>query len=173
MDSRRLGQMAQRFSRSRLSRRAALASGGAGVASALLGRAGLTPRVPGWSRIKLSVAPFFTEFVMSEPYINPRWSDDPGLTRGKLFSKAVSLFHRECNVPACHMLSLMWGTGWPALYSHDKLEDVTHRSGFVLLGYTSLNYYRLVSKMIRAGSSPVKYDMGNPELSALQDDYFA
>ena len=38
-----IGQFAKRVTHSRLSRRAALASGGAGVAAALLGRAGLGP----------------------------------------------------------------------------------------------------------------------------------
>ena len=43
MTTLRFSHAAQRFARSRLSRRAALASGGAGVASVLLGRAGLAP----------------------------------------------------------------------------------------------------------------------------------
>ena len=62
------------------------------------------------------------------------------------------------------MLSLMWGTGWPALYSHENLADVTHRRGGDLYGATSMNYYRHVYKMLRAGSRPVKYEMGKPEL---------
>ena len=36
-----------------------------------------------------------------------------------------------------------------------------------------MNYYRHVYKMLRAGSRPVKYDMGNPEHASLPDDYFA
>jgi lysosomal acid lipase/cholesteryl ester hydrolase len=71
------------------------------------------------------------------------------------------------------MLSLMWGTGWPALYSHDNLAEVTHRRGGDLYGATSMHYYRHVAKMLRAGSRPVKYDMGNPAHAALPDDYFA
>ena len=43
MNSSRVGQAARRFLRPRLSRRAALASGGAGVAAAVLGRLGLPP----------------------------------------------------------------------------------------------------------------------------------
>ena len=70
------------------------------------------------------------------------------------------------------MLSLMWGTGWPALYSHENLADVTHRRGGDLYGATSMNYYRCVYKMVRAGSRPVKYDIGNPDHASLPDDYF-
>jgi lysosomal acid lipase/cholesteryl ester hydrolase len=144
-----------------------------GVTSLVANSVGLTPRVPFWSKMKLRNAPGIVEHLLGFPNLNPRWSDDPSLTRGKLFSKGVSLFHRECDVPACHMLSLMWGTGWPALYSHDNLADVTHRRGGDLYGATSMNYYRHVYKMLRAGSRPVKYDMGNPDHASLPDDYFA
>ena len=75
------------------------------------------------------------------------------------------MFHRECDVPECHMLSLMWGTGWPALYSHENLADVTHRRGGDLYGATSLHYYRCVNKMVRAGSRPLKYDSSDPSLA--------
>ena len=50
------------------------------------------------------MAPGMVEHVLGFPNLNPRWSEDPTLTRGKLFSKAISFFHRECDVPGCHML---------------------------------------------------------------------
>ena len=88
-----------------------------GITSLVANSVGLTPRVPKWSKLKLRNAPGIIENVLGFPNLNPRWHQDAGLTRGKLFSKGVSFFHRECDEPACHMLSLMWGTGWPALYS--------------------------------------------------------
>ncbi|MGH9178687.1 MAG: hypothetical protein ACRD0N_09065 [Acidimicrobiales bacterium] len=121
--------------------------------------------------MKITLAPDLVEYVLGFPYLNPAWCDDPGFTRGKLFSRAVSKFHRECDVPACHMLSLMWGTGWPALYSHENLADVTHRRGGDLYGATSMNYYRHVKKMVSAGRA-VKYEPSNPAHAALPDDYF-
>ena len=142
-----------------------------GITSVIANSVSLSPRVPRWSEIKLTFSPFFMEYVMGFPNVNPRWSDDPGITRGKIVSKLVSLAHRECDVPACHMLSLMWGTGWPALYSHDNLADVTHRRGGDLYGATSMNYYRHVRKMVRAGNRAVKMEPGNPKYSSLPDDY--
>ncbi|HZN20801.1 MAG TPA: alpha/beta fold hydrolase [Micromonosporaceae bacterium] len=141
-----------------------------GISSVIANSVGLTPRVPGWSRVKLQVAPFGVETVLGLPYINPQWGEDPGLSRGKLFARAVSALHRECDVPACHMLSLMWGTGWPALYSHDKLADVTHRRGGDLYGATSVHYYRHVRKMVKAGRA-VKMEPGNSTYDRLPDDY--
>lgn len=142
-----------------------------GVSSVIANSVSLTPRVPTWSKVKLILAPNTVEYVLSLPYLNPAWDNDPYFTRGKLFAKLVDLLHRECNVPACHMLSLMWGTGRPALYSHKNLADVTHRRGGDLYGATSMNYYRHVRKMVEAGRA-VKYS-NDPRYAALPDDYFA
>lgn len=141
-----------------------------GVSSVIANSVALTPRVPKWSKVKLSMAPGMVENVLGFPYLNPRWSEDPGLSRGKLFSKVISAFHPECDVPACHMLSLMWGTGWPALYSHSNLAEVTHRRGGDLYGATSMNYYRHVWKMVKAGGA-VKYS-NDPAYDRLPNDYF-
>jgi cholesterol oxidase len=141
-----------------------------GVSSVIANSVGLTPRVPRWSHLKLMVAPFMLERVLGVTYLNPSWSKDPTWTLGKVFSKVNSLIHRECDVPACHMLSLMWGTGWPALYAHDKLHEVTHRRGGDLYGGTAVNYYRHVLKMVRAGNRAVKY-LDEPRYAALPDDY--
>lgn len=112
------------------------------VTSVVLNSVALTPRVPGWSRMKLRAAPGLIDYVLGVLYVNPRWSEDPGITRGELVSRAVSFFHRESDIPACHMLSMMWGTGRPALSSHDNLAEVTHRRSGDLYGATSVNYLR-------------------------------
>jgi hypothetical protein len=117
--------------------------------------AALTPCVPGWSRIKLAVAPFLVEKLLGISPMNPNRDDDPFLSRGKIVSKLVSLFHKECDVPACHILSLFRGTGWPALYRHENPEDVTHRH---------------VRKTIASRNTAVKYRKGDPKYAALPDD---
>ncbi|WSY60732.1 alpha/beta hydrolase [Nocardia sp. NBC_00881] len=142
-----------------------------GIASVIANSAALTPRVPNWSRLKLTFAPTFVEFILGLPYLDPRWHTEPKLSRGWLFSKGVSLFHPECDEPACHMLSLMWGTGWPALYSHDKLREITHARSGDLYGATGLHYYRHVVEMVRAGRA-VKFDR-DARYNALPDDYLA
>ena len=86
--------------------------------------------------------------------------------------RGVSRFHRECDVPACHMLSMMWGTGWPALYDHKNLHDVTHARGGDLYGPTSMNYYRHVWKMVKAHNTAVKYDPSDARFRSLPDNYF-
>jgi cholesterol oxidase len=143
-----------------------------GVTSVIANSAGLTPRVPAWSRVKLNLAPTLVEWVLGFEYLDPNWQQEPALSRGWIFSKLVDLFHPECDVPACHMLSLMWGAGRPALYRHENLHEVTHERGGDLYGASGLNYYRHVLKMVDAGRA-VKYDPADPNVAALPDDYLA
>jgi cholesterol oxidase len=142
-----------------------------GIASVIANSVALTPRIPSFSKVKLSLGPFFSDLFGIE-YINPYWRREPGVSVGKVLAWLVSLFHKECNVPECHMLSFMWGTGNPALYLHENLLDVTHRRGGDLYGGVSVNYYRHVSKMVRADNTAVKYEPDNPKYAALPDDYF-
>jgi lysosomal acid lipase/cholesteryl ester hydrolase len=142
-----------------------------GISSVIANSVGLTPRVPGWSRLKLMFAPVLMERVLNLPVLDPKWHANPTLSRGRLVSRVVSMFHNECDVPACHMLSLMWGTGWPALFSHEQLHDVTHERSGDLYGPTGFSYYRHILAMVRAGRA-VRYD-DNPRHDALPRDYLA
>ncbi|MCX7595604.1 MAG: alpha/beta hydrolase [Fischerella sp.] len=143
-----------------------------GITSVISNSAALTPRVPNWSFVKLNLAPFLVEYVLGLPYLNPRWSEEAGITKDKLFSKTVSAFHHECDVPSCHMLSVMWGTGWPALYSHENLHEVTHQRGADLYGGTGLHYYRHVRKMVKNNNTAVKLEPNNPKYDRLPNNYF-
>lgn len=143
-----------------------------GIRSVISNSVSLTPRVPEWSNVKLRFAPFLVESVFGFPYLNPWWSEDPGFSWGRLFSKAVSLVHRECDVPACHMLSLMWGSGRPALYNHENLAEVTHRRGGDLYGAVSVHYYRHVRKMVAAGQA-VKFDPTDARYDRLSGEFFS
>lgn len=143
-----------------------------GIASVVSNSVSLTPRVPWWSRLKLMLGPFFVEKLTSIEYLNPYWRRQPGFGLGKLLSILVSAFHRECDVPECHMLSFMWGTGTPAVYRHENLLDITHRRGGDLYGGVSLHYYRHVSRMVSAGNTAVKYLPRDARYASLPDDYF-
>jgi cholesterol oxidase len=142
------------------------------VTSVVANSVALTPRVPSWSAFKLAVAPFLLEKVLGFQYVSPRWAEEPGLSRGKLFSRGVSLFHRECDVPACHMLSMMWGTGGPAVYGHHRIHEITHRRGADLYGGTSFNYHRHVHAMVKAGRA-IKLRPTDTAYDRLPDDYLS
>jgi cholesterol oxidase len=142
-----------------------------GIASVIANSVALSPRVPGWSRVKLALAPFLCEYVFGIEYANPYWRREPGFSVGKVLGTVVSAFHRECDVPECHMLSFMWGTGFPALYSHENLHDMTHRRGGDLYGGVSFQYLRHVYRMVKADNTAVKFPTQDPRYAVLPDNY--
>jgi lysosomal acid lipase/cholesteryl ester hydrolase len=142
-----------------------------GITSVIANSVALTPCVPTWSRIKGAFLPNFIEYGLGVQYVSPLWLEEPIWTRRKIAAKIVSAFHRECDVPACHMLSMMWGAGFPALYSHDNLLDITHRRGGDLYGGTAVHYYRHMYRMFKAGNRAVKMHPENPKYDPLPDDY--
>lgn len=140
-----------------------------GIASAVLNSVALTPRVPWWSGVKLAAGPTLFPLAGIE-VLDPTWSDRTTSWRGKLVSRAVSFVHRECDVPACHLLSMMWGTGWPAMYSHATMDERTHRRVTDLFGPTGLHYYRHMHQMVRAGRA-VQFRPHRSAHAALPEDY--
>jgi cholesterol oxidase len=143
-----------------------------GISSLIANSVSLILHAPLWTRIKLAFAPFMVDYILGVPYLNPRWSEDPGITIGKIFSKVVDLVHRECPNSNCHMLSMMWGAGFPALYEHANMADVTHDRCGDLFGATSMNYQRHVRKCTRSGNQAVKYLPGDPRYASLPDNYW-
>ncbi|WP_131742344.1 alpha/beta hydrolase [Actinomadura roseirufa] len=131
----------------------------------------LIPRTPLWSRMKLLGAPPLLEYVLGLPFLDPRFGNAPFLTRGWMISKAIAPFHRTCDEPACHVLSLMWGGGKP-IYTHRKMSPVTHGRLPDLFGACGVHYYRHVHKMVKAGRA-VKYDRHDRRHAGLPYDYLS
>jgi len=144
-----------------------------GITSAILNGVALTPKVNLPARLKLGIGPFLSESILGLDYLNPNWSRQPGFSPGKLLARGVSLFHRECDVPECHMTSFMWGFGFPVLFKHDNLHDITHQRTGDLFGGSGLNYYRHIKKMLGADNTAVKYLPEDPRYRSLPDNYFA
>jgi pimeloyl-ACP methyl ester carboxylesterase len=142
------------------------------VTSVVVNAVGLVMRVPAWSRWKLEYGKELTEHVLGLSHLDPRFDQAPPFTRGWALSRLVSLAHPECDNPACHMVSFMWGSGWPALYSHDNLDPATHDRIADILGPSGLHYYRHIRKIMRAGHA-VKYDSTAPHHASLPEDYLA
>ncbi|MCW2937221.1 MAG: AB-hydrolase associated lipase region [Actinomycetia bacterium] len=139
------------------------------ITSVVANSVALTPRVSGWTRLKLRYGPNLAEYGLGMPIFDPKYGEAPWFTRRRMFAAAVSLFHRECRDSACHMLSFMWGDGHPAMFSHETLEPVTHARMGDLCGPVGLHYDRHVHRMVEAGHV-VKYD---PADSRLPDDLLA
>ena len=142
-----------------------------GITSVVLNSVALTPRVPWWSAVKLGLGPALFGAAGID-VLDPTWSERTTSWRGRTVARAVSAVHRECDVPACHLLSMMWGAGWPALYEHANLDERTHLRAADLFGATGLQYYRHMHQMVRAGAT-VKFRPHRIEHRALPDDYLS
>jgi cholesterol oxidase len=142
-----------------------------GIVSVISNSLSLTPSVPRWSRIKLTIAPWI---FFRSPALNPRWSYYPGLfTYGRILSNLISLGHRllgDCDVPACHMVSFMWGSGHPAVWSHRNISEITHQRTGDLFGAVNFAYYRHIRKMVSRGRA-VKMYANDPRYRSLPDEY--
>jgi cholesterol oxidase len=120
-----------------------------GVKSVVSNSVSLTPRVTTMSRLKLMFAPTLIEYIFGYPYISPKMAYYPGPGFGRWIHWMERLIRRECKEPACHMVSFMWGWGFPAAYLHKNLSPITHRRLADLFGGTSVNYYRHIGKMLK------------------------
>ncbi|GAA4241706.1 hypothetical protein GCM10022254_71620 [Actinomadura meridiana] len=141
-----------------------------GITTLTCNSVSLTPRVPKWSRFKLGLGTWMLEYVVGLPFLDPRFGHAPRFTRAWMTSRGVSMFHRECDVRACHMQSFQWGAGRPAMYEHDNLLPETHARVADICGASAMNYYRHVRKMVKAGHS-VKFAPNDRRYAALPENY--
>ncbi|GAB1822632.1 alpha/beta hydrolase [Herbidospora sp. RD11066] len=138
-----------------------------GISSVTSNSVALSVNVPTWSRVKLEFGPGLFDYIAGVPFLDPRFGNAPVMTRGWMISKMVSLFHRECDEPACHMISFMWGSGNPGLWSHEMIAEETHKRVADLFGSSGVHYYRHMRKMARAGHA-VRHD---DRFRELPEDY--
>lgn len=144
-----------------------------GIRSMIVNSVALAPAVPRWSRLKLALGPWISDYLLGAEYFNPGWRRQSGLVPGKLVAWAADLIHRECDSPECHMLSFMWGCGRPGIFNHDNLAPETHERLGDLFGGVSVHYYRHVAKMVKSGNRAVKFEPGDARYARLPDDYLA
>ncbi|MGZ3239984.1 MAG: alpha/beta hydrolase family protein, partial [Burkholderiaceae bacterium] len=131
----------------------------------------LTPYVPPWSKFKLSIGPWASDYLLGIEYYNPSWRRQPGWSIGNVIAFAADVVHQECDSPECHMLSFMWGSGRPALFNHANMAKETHDRLGDLFGGAPVHYYRHISKMVNNKNTAIKSDPTNPRYAALPDNY--
>lgn len=109
----------------------------------------LHPIVPTGSLVKLKMAlPVVRSFT---DYLNPQW----GLRASTLATKGISLYvsltHHECNNPVCKQVSFTYGTGFPALWEHDNLNEETHEWVKQEFAHVPLSFFQQISQCVRQG----------------------
>jgi len=115
----------------------------------------LHPVVPKWSWFKLT---FVVPMVgLLTRYLNPQWDGNADSFIGRLLYRLARLTHRECDNSVCHQVSFYYGAGFPALWSHENINDDTHewlRQEFAMVPMT---FYRQIVRCVHHGSL-IPYD---------------
>lgn len=123
------------------------------IASIVTNSVSLTPQVPLPALAKMMVGPEVLENFFGYTYISPKMAYMPGRGFGKWLYWMERSLRSECKEPACHLISFMWGWGFPAAFNHRNIHPVTHRRLVDLFGGTSFHYYKHIRKMVLAKAS--------------------
>jgi len=115
----------------------------------------LHPVVPAWSSFKLNVVVPLVGLLTR--YLNPQWDGKADSLTGRMLYRLAEVFHHECDNAVCHQVSFYYGAGFPALWSHENLNDATHEWLRQEFENVPLSFYRQIVRCVRHGSL-IPYD---------------
>ncbi len=110
----------------------------------------LKPVVPNWSTFKLNY--LLPVVKLLTRYLNPHWGVDAPNFSAKLITLLVNLTHHECNNAVCKQVSFTYGSGFPALWSHENLNDETHEWLKQEFAEVPLRFFDQILQCIKHGS---------------------
>jgi hypothetical protein len=120
----------------------------------------LHPVIPTWSRMKIGYG--IPAVGHLTDYLNPQWGlHAPGFTP-KMLNGVVRLSHHECSNPVCKQVSFTYGSGFPALWRHENLNDETHEWLKAEFAHVPITFFDQMRRCVAAGSL-ISVD-GNEEL---------
>ena len=109
----------------------------------------LHPVIPPFSRFKIrTLRPAMQRLT---PYLNPAWGDGPNSLFAWLARATVMLTHPECRNPVCRMVSFTYGSGRPALWRHENLNDATHEWIRGEFGEVPMSFFAQMAACVDAG----------------------
>ncbi len=115
----------------------------------------LHPVVPRWSWFKLT---FVVPVVgLMTRYLNPQWNADSKTFIARFLYRMSKLFHKECDNSVCHQVSFYYGAGFPALWSHENLNDPTHEWLRGEFADVPMTFYKQITRCVHHGSL-IPYD---------------
>jgi hypothetical protein len=109
----------------------------------------LHPVVPLWSRCKLDVAVPLVHLLT--PYLNPQWGLGAPHFTARMIAFLVGLTHHECTNPVCKLVSFTYGSGRPALWRHEHLDEATHEWLKSEFANVPLRFFRQMARCVRQG----------------------
>jgi hypothetical protein len=109
----------------------------------------LHPVVPAFSRFKLRALRPGLAAVTG--YLDPSWGDRADGVVAKALVAGVRLSHRECDNRVCRMVSFTYGSGRPALWAHEHLDEATHDWLRHEFGHVPMSFFAQMDRCVRAG----------------------
>ena len=119
------------------------------VSTVVTNAVSLHPVIPLWSTIKLNVLLPLTEKFT--PYLNPQWGLSAPTPIAKVISAAVELTHHECDNAVCKQVSFTYGSGFPALWRHENLNEETHEWIKGEFAEVSMLFFRQIAACAKKG----------------------
>jgi pimeloyl-ACP methyl ester carboxylesterase len=126
----------------------------------------LHPAVPAFSRVKLDVAVPLVGLLT--PYVNPHWGVDAPTPVAKMLTAMVKLTHHECDNTVCKMVSFVYGSGFPALWRHENINEATHEWLKNEFAEVPISFFRQMARCVRRG-----HLVAVDGLRELPDDFVA
>lgn len=126
----------------------------------------LHPVPPPFSAFKLKYAVPFVNLVT--PYLNPYWGvKATGIVQNGILA-LVKATHHECDNNCCKMVSFSYGTGFPALWLHENLNEETHEWLKNEFKNVPLHFFRYMHQYVTKGNL-----LGLDNLADLPRDFAA
>jgi hypothetical protein len=120
--------------------------------------------VPDFSVFKLNFALPFISLMTS--YLNPQWGLHADTLPAKMISLMVALVHHECHNPVCKQVSFTYGSGFPALWRHENLNESTHEWIKREFAAVPISFFRQMRRCVRRG-----HLVSTAKICALPEDF--
>ena len=109
----------------------------------------LHPVVPDWSRYKLNLA--LPVVGLGTRYLNPQWGNKAPGVFPKIIHGLVETFHHECDNGVCKEVSFTYGSGFPALWKHENLNEATHEWLREEFAEVPIRFFRHIKRCVKRG----------------------
>ena len=109
----------------------------------------LHPMVPRWSAFKLRYARVPLKALTD--YLNPQWGIQAPTLAAKFITCLVNLSHHECHNRVCKLVSFTYGSGFPALWRHENLNQETHEWLKHEFAHVPMSFFDQMSRCVAAG----------------------
>ncbi|WP_375582420.1 esterase [Cyclobacterium xiamenense] len=120
----------------------------------------LHPVVPAFSRFKLkALVPLVSRFF---DYIDPQWGLFPPDFKSKLLLSVVKATHWEKDTTVGKMVSFTYGSGFPALWELENLDEKTMDWIQYEFAHVPLSFFKHMQKCVKYGAL-VPVEDGSPD----------